>query len=187
MLWMGVDEAGRGPLAGPVVAAAVVFRFGETIKGLDDSKVLSEKKRVFLEAEIKKTALAWGVGWASVEEIDEINILQASFLAMRRAIGNCGFFPALALVDGPYGPRSGLPEFPVIKGDSKIAQISAASILAKQARDLEMKKLDLACPGYGFSKNMGYGTAEHRKAIEQLGISPAHRKTFEPVKSMLLI
>ena len=181
-LWIGVDEAGRGPLAGPVVAAAVVFRPGEPIEGVADSKALGPAKRAALERLIKERALCWGVGWASPEEIDRLNILQATFLAMRRAVGQCAVARGLVLVDGNQKPGSGYDEWPIVKGDAKVAQISAASILAKEARDREMCRLDAIYPGYGFADHMGYPTPQHRLALSRLGPCEAHRQSFGPVR-----
>lgn len=185
VLRVGVDEAGRGPLAGPVTAAAVVFRPGHSILEVADSKTLSEKKRVELERLIKKESLCWAVGWASPEEIDQVNILQASLLAMRRAIAGCGIVRGLVLVDGIHCPRSGHDEWAIVKGDSKVAEISAASILAKQARDAEMRRLDVLHPGYGFAVHMGYPTAQHREAMAALGVTNIHRKKFGPVRRLI--
>lgn len=182
---IGVDEAGRGPLAGPVTAAAVVFAPGKAVLNVADSKALSPSKRSALEEAIKRDALAWGIGWASVEEVDRLNILQASLLAMRRAIAHCGVVRGIVLVDGIHCPRSGHDEWAVVRGDSRVPTISAASILAKQARDAEMRRLDALHPGYGFAQHMGYPTKAHREALNLLGASAVHRKTFGPVREVL--
>ncbi|MFA5531128.1 MAG: ribonuclease HII [Thiohalomonadaceae bacterium] len=182
----GVDEAGRGPLAGPVVAAAVILDPARPIAGLDDSKKLSEAGRDALFSLIKERALGWAVGRAEVEEIDGINILQATLLAMRRALEALTPAPEHALIDGNRCPE-GLActaEW-VIDGDAKIEAISAASIIAKVTRDREMVALDKRFPGYGFAKHKGYGTAEHLKALDSLGPCPIHRHSFAPVKSRL--
>lgn len=181
----GVDEAGRGPLAGPVCAAAVILDPDRPIDGLNDSKKLSAKKREALAPLIRERALAWCVAWADVREIDEMNILQATMLAMTRAVEGLAVKPELILVDGNRTPK-GLPApaSAVVKGDAKVAAISAASILAKTARDARMAELDRLYPGYGFAAHAGYGTAKHIEAIRTLGITPEHRRSFEPVKSM---
>lgn len=183
--WLGVDEAGRGPLAGPVTAAAVILPEGFIISGLNDSKKLSDKQRQELETKIKAQALRWSVGWATVEEIDALNILRASQLAMRRAVAGCGDVHALVLIDGPYLIGSGHSEIAIVKGDAKVQQIAAASILAKEARDREMKNLDKLYPGYGLAKHMGYPTKSHVEALKVLGVTPIHRKSFGPVKACL--
>lgn len=182
----GVDEAGRGPLAGPVIAAAVILDPARPIKGLNDSKKLSEAGRDALFSCIKERALAWAVGRAEVAEIDSINILQATMLAMRRALEALNPAPDHALIDGNRCPE-GLActaEW-VIDGDARIEAISAASIVAKVARDQEMIALDQQYPGYGFAKHKGYGTAEHLAALDRLGPCPIHRVSFAPVKSRL--
>ena len=184
--WLGVDEAGRGPLAGPVNAAAVILPENCKITGLNDSKKLSDKQRRELEEEIKAHAIRWAIGWASVEEVDSLNILRASQLAMRRAVAGCGDINALVLIDGPYQIGSGHAEVAIVKGDEKVQQIAAASILAKEARDREMKILDKLYPGYGLAKHMGYPTKSHVDAIKRLGITPIHRKSFGPVKAFLI-
>ena len=182
----GVDEAGRGPLAGPVCAAAVILDPERPIEGLNDSKKLSAKKREALAPLIRERALAWCVAWADVHEIDTMNILQATMLAMTRAVEGLQVKPELILVDGNRTPK-GLPApvSAVVKGDAKVAAISAASILAKTARDARMAELDAVYPGYGFAGHAGYGTAKHIEAIRTLGITPEHRRSFEPVKSMI--
>ncbi|MDY4163659.1 MAG: ribonuclease HII [Sutterella sp.] len=183
----GVDEAGRGPLAGPVCAAAVILDPAKPIEGLNDSKKLSAKKRGALAPLIKERALAWAVAWASVEEIDRLNILQATMLAMTRAVEGLKVRPELILIDGNRTPK-GLPApaSAVVKGDARVAAISAASILAKTERDRLMTELDETYPGYGFAQHAGYGTAAHVAAIRKLGVAPCHRRTFEPIKSLLL-
>ncbi len=181
----GVDEVGRGPLAGPVVAAAVILDPQRPIAGLMDSKALSEKKREQLSAIIKQHALAWAIGRAEVEEIDRINILQASLLAMRRAVAGLAIRPDLALVDGNKLPELDCPAEAIIKGDSKVPVISAASIIAKVARDHEMLELDVQYPGYGLAKHKGYPTRLHIQALAELGVSPIHRVSYKPVKQFL--
>ena len=180
-LTAGVDEAGRGPLAGPVVAAAVILDPENPIEGLADSKKLTAKKREALEPLIKERALAWCVAEASVEEIDEINILQATMLAMQRAVAGLKVQPEFVQVDGNRIPELPMMAEAIVKGDAKVAAISAASILAKTHRDAYMMEQAHRYPGYGFEKHMGYGTAEHIKAIETLGVLPIHRKTFKPI------
>jgi ribonuclease HII len=181
----GIDEAGRGPLAGPVCAAAVVLDPARPIAGLNDSKQLSEKKRDTLAPLIRENALAWAVGWASVEEIDEHNIRQANFLAMKRAFKGLSLAPTLALVDGKDPPPLSCKVTCIIGGDALEPAISAASILAKTARDAVMVDLCAQYPGYGFSQHKGYGSATHIEAIRRLGPSPAHRRTFAPVREIL--
>lgn len=178
----GIDEAGRGPLAGPVVAGAVILPDGVEIIGLNDSKKLSEKKRDNLYDVILEKALYYGIGYASHEEIDEINILNATYLAMRRAVEDLLAQDAvgidLLLVDGNRDPKIGYPTRTVVKGDGTSASIAAASILAKVTRDREMLQLDQEYPAYGFAKHKGYPTKAHYQAIEENGICPIHRKTF---------
>lgn len=182
----GVDEAGRGPLAGPVCAAAVILDPDRPVEGLNDSKKLSPARREALASLIRERALSWCVAWADVHEIDTLNILQATMLAMKRAVDGLGVRPELILVDGNRTPK-GLPApaSAVVKGDARVAAISAASILAKTARDARMAELDKSYPGYGFAAHAGYGTARHVEAIRTLGITPEHRRSFEPVKSMI--
>ena len=174
----GVDEAGRGPLAGPVCAAAVMLPRGIVIDGLNDSKKLSERRRERLYDDIKEKAIHWAVAFASVEEIETLNILGATYLAMNRAIEELGIVPELALIDGnrakgvEYGTRC------IVGGDGKCADIAAASIMAKVTRDRLMYELDAQYPGYGFAKHKGYGTAAHYAAIRELGPCPAHRLSF---------
>lgn len=174
----GVDEAGRGPLAGPVCAAAVMLPRGLEIAGLNDSKKLTEKKREALFDEIKEKAIAYGVAFASVEEIEELNILNATFLAMNRAINSLSESPELALIDGNRNSGIEMPSRCVIKGDGCCADIAAASILAKVTRDRYMLQMAEQYPGYGFEKHKGYGTKQHYEAIRELGASPIHRMSF---------
>ena len=174
----GVDEAGRGPLAGPVCAAAVILPEHLEIPGLNDSKKLSDKRRRELFPIIQESALAYGIGFASPEEIDEINILQATFLAMRRAISQLHVTPDLALIDGNRETDFGVPCRTVIKGDSLSANIAAASVLAKVSRDDLMLKAAEAYPGYGFEIHKGYGTKAHYAALEEKGPCAIHRRTF---------
>ena len=181
----GVDEAGRGPLAGPVVAAAVILNPDHPIPGLRDSKKLSPAQREHLAELIKERALAWCVADASVEEIDELNIQQATMLAMKRCVEGLTVKPNLVLVDGNRIPRLSCRVNAIVKGDDKIAAISAASILAKTTRDKWLVELDSRYPGYGLAKHKGYGVPEHIRAIKELGILPIHRKSFEPIASML--
>ena len=181
----GVDEVGRGPLIGAVVAAAVILDPDQPIDGLADSKKLSEKKRESLAGIIKERALAWCVARAEVEEIDQLNILHASLLAMRRAVLGLSVSPTSVKVDGNRCPDLPYPAEAVVKGDSKVAAISAASILAKVARDQEMVMLDAEYPGYGLAQHKGYPTAQHLEALERLGPTQIHRKSFGPVKRML--
>ena len=186
LLTAGVDEAGRGPLAGPVVAAAVILDPARPIIGLADSKKLMERQREALEEEIMEKALAWAVARAEVEEIDTLNILHASLLAMRRAVAALNPMPDLALVDGNRCPPS-LPcrAEAIVKGDQTVPAISAASILAKVARDRELLVLDIHYPGYGFARHKGYPTKDHVAALEELGVSPVHRRSFGPVRRLL--
>jgi len=177
----GVDEAGRGPLAGPVYAACVVLDPADVIEGLADSKQLSEKKRISLADQIKQHARAWAIASASVEEIDRLNILQASLLAMQRAVVSLRpISNALVLVDGNHAPRLDCEVQTVIRGDSLVAEISAASILAKTARDIEMLRLHEAYPVYGFDRHKGYPTKAHLEAIRLHGITDIHRRSFAP-------
>jgi len=181
----GVDEAGRGPLAGPVVAAAVVLSASYPIDGLADSKTLSALQRETLAVQIRAHSTAWALGMASVEEIDRLNILQATLLAMQRAVQGLAMTPDLVLVDGNHAPRLSCPVRTVVRGDSLIKSISAASILAKVARDAILQDLDDEYPGYGFAVHKGYPTAAHRRALESLGPSPVHRRSFAPVRRLL--
>lgn len=185
----GVDEAGRGPLAGAVYAAAVILNPDRPIQGLADSKKLSEKRRDALAIEIKQHALAWAIASSSVEEIDSINILQASLLAMKRAIegmqAQFNITPHLVQVDGNQSPKISLPCEAIVKGDSKVQAISAASILAKTARDADLYELDKQYPLYGFAQHKGYPTAAHMALLQQHGVSPVHRRSYAPVKALL--
>ena len=181
----GVDEAGRGPWAGPVSAAAVILDPARTPVGLDDSKKLGERRREALEVEIKASALAWGVGFASVEEIAELNILQATGLAMRRAVEALEVVPAFILVDGSYRFDLPAPVRPVVRGDSLSASIAAASFLAKTARDRVMVELDQAWPDYGFAAHKGYHAPVHVEALQRLGPCPAHRMSWAPIRALL--
>ncbi|MCL6272002.1 ribonuclease HII [Sansalvadorimonas sp. 2012CJ34-2] len=181
----GVDEVGRGPLCGAVVTAAVILDSDNPILGLNDSKKLSEKKRNALFDEIQEKALSWSIGRAEVEEIDQINILQATMLAMQRAVAGLSVKPTLVLVDGNRTPDFGIPARAEVKGDGRIAEISAASILAKVARDREMVELDRQYPGYGIADHKGYPTKAHMEAIKKLGVTPIHRRSFKPVRDCL--
>lgn len=181
----GVDEAGRGPLAGPVFAAAVILDPGQPINGLADSKSISEKKRERLAAEIMQKARAWAIARADVAEIDDLNILRATLLAMRRCIQQLNIKPGLVLVDGLHCPEIDFPVRAVVKGDATVPSISAASILAKVARDREMVDLDRQYPGYGLALHKGYPTKAHIQALARLGITPIHRCSFAPVKNLL--
>ena len=181
----GVDEAGRGPLAGPVVAAAVILDERNPIKGLAESKVLTARRREQLFDEIRAKALCCSVSEASVDEIDALNILQATMLAMRRAVEGLRLKPALVLVDGNRLPPLSMRAEAIVKGDSKVPAISAASILAKVTRDRWCAALDKQYPQYGFAGHKGYGTAEHLQALQAHGACPQHRKTFSPVAKVL--
>lgn len=181
----GVDEVGRGPLVGAVVTAAVILNPAKPIIGLTDSKKLSEKRRVELAAEIKQHALCWALGRAEPEEIDQLNILHATMLAMRRAVAALTVRPEWVLVDGNRTTEFGVPASAVIKGDLLVPEISAASILAKVARDEEMQALHLQHPQFGFADHKGYPTAAHLAAISQYGVLPQHRRSFKPVRLVL--
>ena len=181
----GVDEVGRGPLVGDVVTAAVILDPANPIAGLNDSKKLSEKKRLALFDEIKEKALAWAIGRASPEEIDELNILHATMLAMQRAVAGLKVTPELVFIDGNRCPALPMPSMAVVKGDSRVAEISAASILAKVTRDAEMTELDKVFPQYGFAQHKGYPTAFHLEALAQYGATEHHRRSFAPVKRAL--
>lgn len=182
----GVDEAGRGPLAGPVVAAAVILDGQRPVTGLADSKALTEKRRTELAEQIRDRARAWAIGSASVEEIDRLNILQATLLAMQRAVEALAIAPELALVDGNQAPKLACRVNTVVRGDALVPSISAASILAKVTRDALMFALDCEYPGYGFAVHKGYPTAAHRRALETRGVTPAHRRSFGPVRQLLI-
>ena len=181
----GIDEAGRGPLAGPVVAAAVILDARDPVAGLADSKRLCHARRLRLSAEIKARALAWAVAEAGVEEIDRLNILNASLLAMQRAVESLAIAPELALVDGLHTPAVRCPAQAVVRGDSRIPAISAASIIAKVERDRQMTALEDRYPGYGFAAHKGYPTRRHLAALARLGVTAIHRRSFAPVKKLI--
>jgi ribonuclease HII len=181
----GVDEAGRGPLAGPVYAAAVILGPGVRLRGLADSKVLTPEARESLRDRIERRAVAWAVASASVEEIDGLNILQATLLAMRRAVEQLTCLPAQVLVDGLHCPPLHCPVRPVVRGDATVKEISAASILAKTSRDRYMVELDRIYPQYGFAQHKGYSTPEHLQALRLYGACPHHRQSFTPVRDVL--
>ena len=181
----GVDEAGRGPLAGPVYAAAVILDPARVIAGLADSKTLSEPRRLALAEQIHRHALAWSVASASVEEIDALNILQASLLAMCRAVEGLSIVPDEVLVDGNRCPAVRQPVKAIVRGDSKVPSISAASILAKTARDAEMLRLHALYPQYGLNRHKGYPTALHIAALDRHGVSEIHRRSYAPVSRLL--
>lgn len=182
----GVDEAGRGPLAGDVFAAAVVLSASHPIDGLADSKKLSKKKRDYLAPIIKSRAVAWAIASASVSEIDELNILQATLLAMKRAVEQLGLNPTEVLIDGNRAPMLAFPTRTIIGGDDTIAEISAASILAKTARDASLMVIHAHYPEYGFDRHKGYGTALHMAKLKEWGPCPAHRRSFAPVRALCL-
>ncbi|WP_107758813.1 ribonuclease HII [Dickeya sp. Secpp 1600] len=181
----GVDEVGRGPLVGAVVTAAVILDPNRPIAGLADSKTLSEKRRVALYDEIREKALAWSLGRAEPEEIDTLNILHATMLAMQRAVAGLPITPDFVLIDGNRCPSLPMPSQAVVKGDSRVAEISAASILAKVTRDREMEVLDQQFPEYGFAQHKGYPTAYHLEKLATLGATLHHRRSFAPVKRAL--
>ena len=183
-LLAGVDEAGRGPLAGPVVAVAVILDDMNPIPGLNDSKKLSERKRDYLALEIKAKALCFSIAQATVEEIDTLNILQATMLAMSRAVAGLRLRPAKALIDGNRIPKLDMLAEAIVQGDAKVACISAASILAKTTRDALMFQLHQQYPQYAFETHKGYGTAGHIEALRQHGACPAHRRSFKPVEAL---
>lgn len=182
----GVDEAGRGPLAGPVYAAAVILDARRPVRGLDDSKRLTESARLELAVRIRSRVLAWAVASATVAEIDTLNILRASLLAMKRAIEGLAVTPQRVLVDGLYCPDVDIPAEAVVGGDASVKAISAASILAKTERDAEMVRLHQRFPAYGFDRHKGYPTPDHLEALRRLGPCAVHRTSFGPVKEMLL-
>ncbi|MGX3067062.1 ribonuclease HII [Ursidibacter arcticus] len=182
----GVDEVGRGPLVGAVVTAAVILDPNNPITELADSKKLSEKRRIALAEEIKQKALCWSLGRAEPDEIDKLNILHATMLAMQRAVAGLAIQPDFVLVDGNRIPPLTMPAQAVVKGDSLVAEISAASILAKVARDLEMAELDQRYPEYGFAQHKGYPTKLHFEKLAELGATPFHRKSFAPVAKALM-
>lgn len=181
----GVDEAGRGPWAGPVCAAAVILPPEASIAGLDDSKKLTAARREALAPVIRAQAMAWGVGFASAQEICDLNILRATELAMRRALAAMALAPVFVLVDGNHAFDLGPPVRPVVKGDSRSASIAAASILAKTARDAVMAEMDARYPGYGFAAHKGYGVPEHARALARLGPCEIHRLTWAPLRKVL--
>ncbi len=185
VLVAGVDEVGRGPLVGDVVTAAVILDAQKPVIGLADSKKLSEKKRLALYDEIIDKAVAYAIGRCSPEEIDRLNILQATMVAMQRAVAGLSIKPEWVLVDGNRVPKLAMNAQAVVKGDSLVAEISAASILAKVTRDREMAELDLRYPDYGFAKHKGYPTVEHLSALQRLGVTPFHRRSFRPVRLAL--
>jgi ribonuclease HII len=185
LLLAGVDEVGRGPLMGDVVTAAVILDPARPIAGLADSKKLTEKKRDALFPEIQEKALCWAIARATPDEIDSINILQASLLAMKRAVEQLSIQPEYVLVDGNRLPRWQYRSEAVVKGDSRVAAISAASILAKVQRDREMLLLDEQYPGYGFADHKGYPTAKHLAALRRLGVTPLHRRSYGPVACII--
>lgn len=182
----GIDEAGRGPLAGPVYAAAVILDPARRIRGLRDSKVLAPERREALAHEIRERALAWAVASADVQEIDTLNILRATLLAMRRAVEALSVLPVEALVDGNQCPTLACPVHAIVKGDRDVASISAASILAKTARDALLVQLDVQYPQYGFAQNKGYGTRDHLVALDRYGPCAIHRRSFAPVAQISL-
>lgn len=181
----GVDEVGRGPLVGAVVTAAVILDPARPIIGLADSKKLSEKRRLALYDEIVEKALSWSLGRAEPHEIDQLNILHATMLAMQRAVAGLSIAPDLVLIDGNRCPKLPMRSLAVVKGDSRVAEISAASILAKVTRDREMTELDLAFPDYGFAQHKGYPTAYHLERLAVLGATEHHRRSFAPVRRAL--
>ncbi|MCB1829537.1 MAG: ribonuclease HII [Chromatiaceae bacterium] len=187
LLTAGVDEVGRGPLAGPVIAAAVILDPDNPIAGIGDSKKLSDRRRQLLSVLIRKQAIAWAVGRAEAEEIDRLNILQASLLAMRRAVAALPIAAQHVMVDGNYCPELGCSVEAVVGGDASVAAIGAASIVAKVVRDREMIALDSRYPGYGFARHKGYPTRLHLEALSRLGVSEIHRRSFAPVKRLLQI
>ncbi|WP_241611928.1 ribonuclease HII [Rosenbergiella epipactidis] len=181
----GVDEVGRGPLVGAVVTAAVILDPNNPILGLADSKKISEKKRLMLCSEIKEKALSWSIGRAEPHEIDQLNILHATMLAMQRAVAGLSLTPDFVLIDGNRCPALPMPAQAVVKGDSLVAEISAASILAKVTRDQEMADLDQQYPEYGFAQHKGYPTAKHLEQLTRFGPIPEHRRSFAPVRNIL--
>lgn len=182
----GVDEVGRGPLVGAVVTAAVILDPARPIVGLADSKKLSEKRRLALYDEIVEKALSWSLGRAEPEEIDRLNILHATMLAMQRAVAGLHISPDFVLIDGNRCPALAMPSMAVVKGDSLVREISAASIIAKVTRDREMSELDVLFPQYGFAQHKGYPTALHMEKLAQHGVTPHHRRSFAPVRNAIL-
>jgi ribonuclease HII len=185
VLTAGVDEAGRGPLAGPVIAAAVILDPRSVIAGLRDSKQITAGTRERLAREIKEKSLSWALGRAEIQEIDELNILRASLLAMRRAVAALSIPPELVLVDGDQCPSLGCRVQAVVRGDQTVPAISAASILAKVSRDREMIEMDRLYPGYGFARHKGYPTRQHLDALAERGLCAIHRRTYAPVRRFL--
>ncbi len=184
-IFAGVDEVGRGPLAGPVVAAAVILDRENPVDGLKDSKKMSHNKRLTVAEEIKKKSRAWSIGRAEVDEIDKLNILQASLLAMKRAVETLALSPEWIVVDGQFCPDVSMRSVAVVKGDDLINEISAASIIAKVYRDLEMIKLDSVYPEYGFSSHKGYPTRSHIESLKKHGVTDVHRRSFSPVNKLI--
>ena len=184
MIEAGVDEAGRGPLAGPVFAAAVILDKKIQIEGLNDSKKISEEKRESIAQEIKEKAIAWSIGISSSEEIDEVNILKATLIAMKRAIEGLKIFPDIALIDGQHAPQAQCKVRTIVKGDQSKKNIMAASILAKVSRDNYMKEIDDKYPEYGFKQHKGYPTKMHLEALKLYGVTSEHRLSFKPVKKI---
>ncbi len=184
LLIAGVDEAGRGALAGPVVSAAVLFSSGPKISGLTDSKKLSQRVRLDLEMEIKRSCACWAVGIATAEEIDRLNVLQATLLSMRRAVNGLTISPDRVLVDGNHLPEIDYPGEAIVQGDLHEPVVSAASIIAKVTRDSMMQVYAVEYPGYGFERHVGYGTKLHLQSLSELGATPIHRKTFAPVSQL---
>ena len=184
-LCAGVDEVGRGPLAGDVVAAAVILDERAIPEGITDSKKLTPRRRELLAEHIKEAAIAWALGRASVQEIDQLNILQASMLAMQRAVRALPVTPARVQVDGNRCPELAVPTEAIVGGDASVPAIAAASIIAKVQRDQELDILDEQYPGYGFARHKGYPTKTHMEALQRLGVTPVHRKSFGPVKRLL--
>ncbi len=187
LLVAGIDEVGIGPLAGPVVAGAVILAPDHPIEGITDSKALTDKKRGALAQQIKEQALAWAIGQASVAEIDQMNVLQASHLAMRRAVHLLAIRPHKLLVDGNKLPKFDIPAEAVIKGDLNVPAIGAASIIAKVFRDEEMMAMADKYPGYGFARNKGYPTKQHRDALQRIGVTQIHRRSYAPVQQALSV
>ena len=181
MLVAGIDEAGRGPLAGPVVAAAVILDPQRKVRGLRDSKVMTAEQRTRVAVEIRAKAIAWAVAASDVSEIDSLNILRATLLAMRRAVLGLQVLPVEALIDGDHCPQLPCPAYAIVKGDRDVPAISAASIIAKTTRDAMLEALDREYPMYGFARHKGYGTPEHLAALDLHGPCPHHRKSFAPV------
>jgi ribonuclease HII len=187
LLIAGVDEVGRGPLAGPVVAAAVILDPARPIEGLDDSKRLTPRRREQLAPEIRERALAWALGRSEAEEVDRVNVLQASMLAMQRAVAGLLVAPGHVLVDGNRAPAFAVAATAIVGGDGRVPAIGAASILAKVARDAEMTTLEQSWPGYGFARHKGYPSAEHLEALKRLGVTPLHRRSFGPVRALVAV